>query len=149
MRDDLDLVAAARRAAARGAAFLRSAAPPPAAAWVAKSERDFVTEIDRTAERLISETLLELVPGSLVQGEELSPGAAPEVDVLWIVDPLDGTTNFLHGYPQFAVSIGCVVRGELCVGVIHDVSRDVVYHGSAGNGAWCGEGSASRRLGGD
>ena len=142
MRDDLDLVAAARDAAARGAHFLRAAPRPDAAAWVAKSERDYVTDVDRTTERLVAATLLERVPGSHVQGEELSPGAAPDADVVWIVDPLDGTTNFLHGYPQFAVSIGCVVRGALCVGVVHDVARDLVYHASAGGGAWCGE----RRL---
>jgi len=61
---------------------------------------------------------------------------------VWILDPLDGTTNFLHGYPQYAVSIGCLVRGELCVGVVHDVTRDVVYRAATGHGAWLGE----RRL---
>jgi myo-inositol-1(or 4)-monophosphatase len=61
---------------------------------------------------------------------------------MWIVDPLDGTTNFLHRYPQYAVSIGCVVRGELSVGVIHDVARNVVYRGALAQGAWVGE----RRL---
>jgi myo-inositol-1(or 4)-monophosphatase len=80
------------------------------------------------------------VPGSAVLGEELSPDGPPAGagDVIWIVDPLDGTTNFLHGYPQYAVSIGCRVGGALAVGVIHDVPRDLVYWAAQGHGAWLG-----------
>ncbi len=110
-----------------------------------KGRHDFVTEADRTAEALIAEALTRDVPGATVVGEELSPGAvgaARSTDIVWIVDPLDGTTNFLHAYPQYAVSIGCVVRGALCAGVVHDVARDVVYWGATGLGAWLGE----RRL---
>jgi len=122
--------------------LLRGHAPAPTTGWVEKGRHDFVTETDRGAERLISAVLTRDVPGSTVVGEELSPAAARSNDVVWIVDPLDGTTNFLHGYPQYAVSIGCVVRGVLSAGVIHDVARDVVYWGAAGHGAWQGE----RRL---
>jgi len=75
-------------------------------------------------------------------GEELSPAVARVGDVVWIVDPLDGTTNFLHGYPQYAVSIGALVEGAPGVGVVHDVARDRVYWGASGLGAWEGE----RRL---
>jgi myo-inositol-1(or 4)-monophosphatase len=78
----------------------------------------------------------------VVVGEELSPGAARTGEVVWIVDPLDGTTNYLHGYPQYAVSIGAMVRGQLQVGVVHDVGRDLAYRAGAGQGAWLGE----RRL---
>lgn len=113
--------------------------PPAPPSWVEKALHDFVSEVDRTAERLIAETLHQLVPGSRTQGEELTPTAAHDADVMWIVDPLDGTTNFLHRYPQYAVSIGCVVRGALCVGVVHDVPRDVVYHAATGCGAWQGD----------
>src|SRR5256884_1704407 len=84
-------------------------------------------------------SLLHAVPESRVVGEELSPAAAREGDVVWIVDPLDGTTNFLHGYPQYAVSIGALVGGALGVGVVHDVARDRVYWGASGLGAWEGE----------
>ena len=129
-------------AAARAALFLRRAPPPAPGAWTEKGRHDFVTEMDRSAERLIAETLTQRVPGSLVVGEELSPGTTPAGDVVWIVDPLDGTTNYLHGYPQYAVSIGGMLRGELGVGVVHDVGRDLVYHAAAGHGAWLGE----RRL---
>jgi myo-inositol-1(or 4)-monophosphatase len=134
----LDLVDVARRAAQAGADHLRRAVRPAHSQWTEKARRDFVTDIDRTVEALVVETLRAALPGSAVVGEELSPGAARDGEVVWIVDPLDGTTNFLHGYPQYAVSIGCLVRGELCAGVVHDVARDRVYHAATGQGAWAG-----------
>ena len=143
MRELKDLVDVARRAAGRAAAYLRGVTPAAAAAWIEKGRHDFVTEADRGAETLIAETLTRDIPDSTVVGEELSPGSTPAGDVVWIVDPLDGTTNFLHGYPQYAVSIGCLVRGELRLGVVHDVPRDLVYWGATGHGVWQGE----RRLG--
>jgi myo-inositol-1(or 4)-monophosphatase len=146
VRELKDLVDVARRAAGRAAAYLRGATPVPAAAWIEKGRHDFVTEADRRAETLITETLMRDVPGSTVVGEELSPGSAPSGDVVWLVDPLDGTTNFLHGYPQYAVSIGCLARGELCVGVVHDVPRDLVYWGATGLGAWGGQGERRLRV---
>jgi len=142
VRELKDLVDVARRAARRAAAQLRGATPAATAGWVEKGRHDFVTAADRDAESLIAEALTREAPGSAVVGEELSPAAARSGEVVWIVDPLDGTTNFLHGYPQYAVSIGCVVGGGLRAGVIHDVPRDIVYWGAAGLGAWEGE----RRL---
>jgi myo-inositol-1(or 4)-monophosphatase len=58
--------------------------------------------------------------------------------LLWVVDPLDGTTNYLHGYPQYAVSIAALLDGELAAGVVLDVARNVLYSATAGGGAWCG-----------
>lgn len=142
MRDLKDLVDVAVSAAARAARLVRATAAPTPGAWTEKSRHDFVTDVDRAAEALVAESLTTRVPGSRVVGEELSPAAARDADVVWIVDPLDGTTNFLHGYPQYAVSIGCAVSGALCAGVIHDVARDTVYWGAAGLGAWQGD----RRL---
>ncbi|HXM38034.1 MAG TPA: inositol monophosphatase family protein [Gemmatimonadales bacterium] len=139
MRDYNDLVKLAARAAARAASYIRTASRPAPQAWTEKGQNDFVTEVDRAAESLIAEALVREVPGSLVVGEEFTPDVATSGEVVWIVDPLDGTTNFLHGYPQFAVSIGCAVRGELCAGVIHDVTRDVVYRAARGGGAWLGD----------
>ena len=138
MREINDLVDVAVRAAGRAADYLRDAPRPPASDWTVKGRHDFVTIVDRTAEEMIAETLRSAEPDSQVIGEELTPGAAREADVAWIVDPLDGTTNYLHGYPQYAVSIGCVVRGALCVGVILDVARDIVYKAASGHGAWMG-----------
>jgi len=139
VRELKDLVDVARRAAGRAAVFLRDTTPPPPADWIEKGRRDFVTESDRRAEALITEALTRDVPGSTVIGEELSPRVAPADDVTWIVDPLDGTTNYLHGYPQYAVSIACAVGGVLRWGVVHDVARDLAYWGGAGLGAWQGE----------
>jgi myo-inositol-1(or 4)-monophosphatase len=135
VRDYNDLVAYAERAAARAAAFVRGSRPPAAAEWTEKTQHDFVTAVDRGAETLIAETLLAAVPGSAIVGEELTPGARPTADVVWIVDPLDGTTNFLHGYPEYAVSIAAVAHGELAAGVVHDIARDVVFSAARGGGA--------------
>ena len=142
MRDLKELVRVARSAADQAARFIRASAPPPDAQWTVKDRNDFVTEVDRGAERVIVEALIGAVPGSAVIGEELSPESRTAADVTWIVDPLDGTTNFLHRYPQYAVSIGVRVDGVLAAGVVHDVPRDLVYHGATGSGAWCGD----RRL---
>jgi myo-inositol-1(or 4)-monophosphatase len=135
------LLDAARDAAQRGAALIRSFDRPDPATWQLKGQSDFVTRVDRDTEALISETLTTACPGSVVQGEELSPDRR-HGDLVWVVDPLDGTTNFLHGYPAYGVSVGAVVDGVLSVGVVVDVARDVVYHAVLGGGAWCGE----RRL---
>ena len=142
MRELKDLVDVATQAAERAARFLRSTTPASSHHWIEKSRHDFVTEADRQAEALIANALLQAVPESRVVGEELSPSAAPVGDVVWIVDPLDGTTNFLHGYLQYAVSIGVLVQGALSAGVVHDVARDRVYWGASGLGAWEGD----RRL---
>ncbi|OLC08707.1 MAG: hypothetical protein AUH42_00800 [Gemmatimonadetes bacterium 13_1_40CM_70_11] len=138
----IDLVDVAVTAAARAAEFLRRAQPPAPQDWTEKSRHDFVTDADRGAEHIIAQTLTQRVPGSVVVGEELSPAAARGGEVVWIVDPLDGTTNYLHGYPQYAVSVGAMVGGALSLGVIHDVTRDLVYRAATGHGAWLGE----RRL---
>ena len=142
MRELKDLVDVAKRAAERAARFLHSTTPASSRDWIEKGRHDFVTEADRQAEALIADTLVRAVPESRVVGEELSPATALVGEVVWIVDPLDGTTNFLHGYPQYAVSIGALVGGVLGVGVVHDVPRDRAYWGARGLGAWEGE----RRL---
>jgi myo-inositol-1(or 4)-monophosphatase len=129
-------------AATRAGAFLRETPRPELSDWKEKGPNDFVTAMDRGAEAIIAEELARRVPGSTVVGEELSPDAAREGKIVWLVDPLDGTTNYLHGYPQYAVSIGALVDGELSVGVVHDVTRDLTLHGGKGRGAWLGE----RRL---
>lgn len=109
-------------------------APP---VWISKGHHDWVTEVDRTAESLIRDILVGGAPGSRVMGEELSPETGSE-GMVWIVDPLDGTTNFLHGYPQYAVSIALAVDGELEAGVVLDVNRECLYGAVRGRGAWLG-----------
>jgi len=102
-----------------------------------KGRSDFVTEIDLAAERLIAAVLLQAVPASRVVGEELSPDGRLD-GLAWIVDPLDGTTNFLHRFPMYAVSIAAALDGEPLVGVVHNVPGGVRYHAVRGGGAWRG-----------
>jgi myo-inositol-1(or 4)-monophosphatase len=131
------LVDVARDAAAAAARFLAETPVPDPATWESKSPRDFVTGVDRRAEEIIRDHLGRAEPGSRILGEELSPDAATD-GLLWIVDPLDGTTNFLHRFPAWGVSIGVAVEGRLVGGVVHDVPRGVVYHAAEGLGAWAG-----------
>ena len=119
----------------------RWSGPADPAGWTVKGSRDFVTEVDRTAEQIIAEVLLAAEPGSRIVGEELSPELVTD-GLVWVVDPLDGTTNFLHGFPSYAVSIAAAVDGSLQAGVVLHVPRDEVYCASRGGGAWHGE----RRL---
>jgi myo-inositol-1(or 4)-monophosphatase len=139
VREYNDLVKLAERAALRAADYLRSAARPAVHTWTEKSQHDFATEIDRAAEALIAEEIVREAPESVIVGEELSPTRMARGELVWIVDPLDGTTNFLHGYPQYAVSIGCLVDGKLAAGVIHDVCRQRTYRAIRGGGAFEGD----------
>jgi myo-inositol-1(or 4)-monophosphatase len=105
--------------------------------WQSKGAADFVTEVDRASETTIDEVLKERFPDSLVIGEELSAGAALSAPGLkFIVDPLDGTTNFLHGYPQYAVSIGGMIGSDLIAGVVVNVVSRDRFTASAGGGAF-------------
>ena len=138
----LDLLHLAKAAATRAGHYLRSVRrPADPARWTFKGSRDFVTEIDRTAEQMIAETLLKAIPDGRMVGEELRPELVTE-GLVWIVDPLDGTTNFLHDFPSYAVSIAAAVDGVLQAGVVLQVPRDEMYHAWRGGGAWQGE----RRL---
>jgi myo-inositol-1(or 4)-monophosphatase len=137
---DLALLDAAR-AAARAAALLvrERAAELPSLTWEEKSPTDFVSAVDRAAEERIREVVGRLVPDAVVAGEELSPERVSDHGLVFVADPLDGTTNFLHGYPAYAVSIGVLCDGRLAAGVVHDVVTGLVYTAAAGNGAWCGD----------
>ena len=99
----------------------------------AKGRNDFVTEIDQMAERDIIETVRRVYPDHGFHCEE--SGRSGDGEVIWIVDPLDGTTNFLHGFPTFAVSIAVEVRGRLEHAVIYDPMRQELFTTSRGYGA--------------
>jgi myo-inositol-1(or 4)-monophosphatase len=132
----LDLLHLAQTAATRAGEYLRTIRrPDDPSGWTLKGSRDFVTEVDRTAERIITELLLAAEPGSRIVGEELSPTVVTD-GLVWVVDPLDGTTNFLHGFPSYAVSIAAAVDGVLQAGVVLDVSRNSAFSASVGGGAW-------------
>ncbi len=99
------------------------------------SATDVVTEIDHRAEALVLEGVRRHRPGDGYVGEE-GADVASRTGVAWIVDPLDGTTNYVYGLPAYAVSIGVVVDGRPTVGVVHDSARDEVFHAVAGRGAF-------------
>lgn len=123
-------------AASAAAAIIRSRAASAATLhWQIKSPADFVTEVDTAAEHAIRDVILARRPDAEVLGEELSPSAVAR-GTTFVVDPLDGTTNFLHGFPVYAVSIGVVQDGRLIAGVIVDVVRDVRYSAVRDAGAW-------------
>lgn len=98
-----------------------------------KGRNDFVTEIDRTAEAEIIQIIRRAYPDHAFLGEE--SGASGDSPFQWIIDPLDGTTNFLHGFPQFAVSIACSIRGRIEHGVVYDPMRQEIFTASRGEGA--------------
>jgi myo-inositol-1(or 4)-monophosphatase len=102
-----------------------------------KSANDFVSEVDHDAERAIVETLRGAYPEHAILAEE--GGATGRSDYVWLVDPLDGTTNFLHGFPQYAVSIALMHRGVLTQAVIYDPNRNDLFTASRGRGAFLNE----------
>jgi myo-inositol-1(or 4)-monophosphatase len=102
-----------------------------------KAPNDFVTEVDQAAERVIIETLLHAYPGHAILAEESGRAhGAKDSDYLWIIDPLDGTTNFIHGLPVYAVSIGLAYRGQVQQAVVYDPSRNDMFYASKGRGAF-------------
>jgi myo-inositol-1(or 4)-monophosphatase len=102
-----------------------------------KSTNDFVTEVDRQAEQAIIDVIHDAYPDHSILAEEngVIPGKRGGTEFRWIIDPLDGTTNFLHGFPQFAVSIGVQQNGRLEHAVIYDPMRQELFTASRGGGA--------------
>ena len=98
-----------------------------------KGRNDFVTDVDRAAEAEIIQTIRRAYPDHAFLGEE--SGASGSGPVEWIIDPLDGTTNFIHGFPQFCISIGCRVRGRIDHRVVYDPMRQELFTASRGDGA--------------
>lgn len=99
-----------------------------------KSNADYVSEVDRAAERTIIQTILDVYPTHAILAEE--SGAQGESEYLWIIDPLDGTTNFLHGFPQYAVSIALQHNGVLTQAVIYDPTKNDLFTATRGRGAF-------------
>jgi myo-inositol-1(or 4)-monophosphatase len=123
-------VRAARRA---GDLIVRNVDRVPSLNVQAKGRNDFVSEIDQLAERDIIETVRRVHPDHGFLGEET--GRSGGSDFVWIIDPLDGTTNFLHGFPTFAVSIAVEHRGRLEHAVVYDPMRQELFTASRGYGA--------------
>ena len=107
-----------------------------------KQPNDFVTEVDKKAEEVIIETLRDAYPGYSILAEESGASAgkgSSESDYQWIIDPLDGTTNFIHGFPQYSVSIALAYKGQLNQALVYDVTRNEMFTASKGGGAFLNE----------
>jgi myo-inositol-1(or 4)-monophosphatase len=101
------------------------------------SPNDFVTEVDHAAEQAIIETLLTAYPGHGILAEESGrTHGAKHSDYIWIIDPLDGTTNFIHGFPVYAVSIALSFRGHIQQAVVYDPTRNDLFYATKGRGAF-------------
>lgn len=100
---------------------------------VSKTRNDFVSDVDKRAEQDIIATLRKAYPDHAILAEESGQHRGGEFE--WIIDPLDGTTNFLHGFPQFSVSIALRHKGRLELGVVYDPLRQEIFAASRGNGA--------------
>jgi myo-inositol-1(or 4)-monophosphatase len=123
-------VRAARRA---GEIIVRSLVRLESLEVTSKGRNDYVSEIDRAAEREIIGIVHKHYPEHAILAEESGQSGAG--DTVWIIDPLDGTTNFLHGFPVFSVSIAVQQRGRLEIGVIYDPMRQEVFTAARGEGA--------------
>jgi myo-inositol-1(or 4)-monophosphatase len=132
--DPPELLAAAMTAAQIGGEVLRGYFRDLEPGQVAEKDRnDWVSEADRASERAILGSLARAAPDVGVLAEE--GGASGSIGTRWLVDPLDGTLNFVRGFPHFAVSVGLVVEGRLEVGVVYDPMRDELFAARRGGGA--------------
>ena len=124
-------VKAARRA---GSIINRAAQNLDILTVTQKEANDYVSEVDRDAERAIIRIIHDAYPAHSILAEE--SGASGESEYVWIIDPLDGTTNFLHGFPHYAVSIALAHKGVLSQAAIYDPIRNELFTASRGRGAF-------------
>ena len=125
---------AVRAARQAGKLLLRYYGQVDAKSVSEKGRNDFVSEVDRAAEQTIIDTIRKAYPNHAILAEE--SGAHRGDDFQWVIDPLDGTTNYLHGCPQFAVSIALKHRGQLESAVVYDPLREEMYTADRGGGAF-------------
>jgi myo-inositol-1(or 4)-monophosphatase len=103
-----------------------------------KRQSDFVTEVDKAAEAAIIEVLREAYPeyGILAEESGETAGQGAGSDYQWIIDPLDGTTNYIHGFPQYAISIALAYKGQVQQALVYDTLRNEMFTASKGGGAF-------------
>jgi len=134
---------AIKAARAAGAIINRAALDVEAVRISQKLVNDFVTDVDHAAEAVIIETLLAAYPGHGILAEESGQEhGAKDSEFVWLIDPLDGTTNFIHGLPVYCVSIALAVKGKIEQAVIYDPSRNDLFTATKGRGAYMND----RRL---
>jgi myo-inositol-1(or 4)-monophosphatase len=136
----------ARRIASEAGGILRAAAFRSHVADHKQSPTDLVTEYDRRSERLIVDAIREAFPDDHILAEEGGASGAGKNGRRWLIDPLDGTTNFAHGLPFFCVSIALEVDGELEVGVVQAPALGWSFWAERGQGAWLGLSPRPERL---
>ncbi|WP_326533783.1 inositol monophosphatase family protein [Pseudorhodoferax sp.] len=128
---------AVKAARAAGAIINRAALDVEAVRVSQKQVNDFVTEVDQASEAAIIQTLLEAYPGHGILAEESgSEHGAKDSEFVWIIDPLDGTTNFIHGFPFYCVSIALAVKGRIEQAVVYDPTRNDLFTATRGRGAY-------------
>jgi myo-inositol-1(or 4)-monophosphatase len=132
-RARLDTVAAiARRAGALALRHYRAVTPQR------KADQSFVTEADRAVEAQVREELAAAFPGDTILGEEMGRRGLASAERVWLIDPIDGTTNFVHQIPFWCVAIGLLENGQASLGVLYQPLSDDLLAGAVGLGAWCG-----------
>ena len=124
---------AVKAARAAGEVIIRSLNRLESLTITSKGRNDFVSEVDHAAEAEIIKIIRKNYPNHAFLAEE--SGRTGDSDTIWIIDPLDGTTNFLHGFPTFAVSIACQMKGKLEHGVVYDPISQEIFTASRGGGA--------------
>ena len=131
----------ALKAARRAAAIMNRAALDLNRVAVAqKGTHDFVTEVDRACEKIIIDTLKDAYPDYAVLAEESGEsGNFEEAEFCWIIDPLDGTTNFIHGFPHYAISIALANAGQIQQALIFDPNKNELFTATKGAGAYLNE----------
>jgi myo-inositol-1(or 4)-monophosphatase len=128
---------AIKAARAAGAIINRASLDVDRLTVTSKGPNDFVTEVDQAAERTIIETLLTAYPDHAILAEESGRSMGSQTsDYVWIIDPLDGTTNFIHGFPQYAVSIALAFKGKVEQAVVYDPARNDLFYATKGRGAF-------------
>lgn len=121
--------------AARAAGRLQMRHLGSISSYTCKGVRDLVTEVDRESEQLIVNKLRQACPDCAILAEE-SGELVADSHLRWIIDPLDGTTNFAHGYPWFAVSIALEIAGEIILAAVYHPAMDALFTAELGGGAW-------------
>lgn len=142
----MSFIETACRAAKKAGKMILSHAGGELSTEQKSSNFDVVTNIDKEAELMIRESILESFPDHAFLGEEETFSSSrslneiltsvAEIPFLWIVDPIDGTANFVHGIPGFTVSIALACKGELIIGVVYDPNRDELFWAEKGKGAF-------------
>jgi myo-inositol-1(or 4)-monophosphatase len=130
------LLATCVAAAARAAEIIRAGAERrESLAWESKSPGDFVSEIDLAAEQAITEIVHQRHPDARLLAEERASTLTDRAGLVFVADPLDGTTNFLHGFPWYAVSIAALIDDEAAAGVVLNAANGELFTATAGGGA--------------